>query len=110
MRYTTNGDVPTEASPAFPASGITTNESTVLSVRAYSNDGSELPSPVKDATFIVDEFAPILPTFSIITDYDNLWDWNTGIYVMGPKCIGGISSLWLQFLGTVVETITHAVL
>ncbi len=85
VRYTTNGDVPTEASPAFPASGITTNESTVLSVRAYSNDGSELPSPVKDATFIVDEFAPILPTFSIITDYDNLWDWNTGIYVMGPN-------------------------
>ena len=35
--------------------------------------------------FIINEQNHNLPVFSIITDEDNLWDWNTGIYVMGPN-------------------------
>ena len=57
----------------------------VLSARAWSIDGTKVPSIVSDASYFLDEFNPDLPVISLITDYDNLWDWETGIYVYGAN-------------------------
>jgi hypothetical protein len=57
----------------------------VLSVKSFGNNGQALPSPTIDRTYIIDEDNHNLPVISIITDEDHLWDWNTGIYVMGPN-------------------------
>ena len=85
VRYTTNGDYPTNADPVFPEGGLEFDATTVLSVRAWDSQGNSIPSEVNDFTYIIDEFTPEVPTFSIITDEDHLWDWNTGIYVDGPN-------------------------
>ena len=83
IRYTTNGDIPDENDPIYNSS-LSFNSSTVFSARSFANS-NYLPSEVSDRTFIINELNHNLPVFSIITDYDNLWDWNTGIYVMGPN-------------------------
>ena len=82
LRYTTNGDAPKETDPVWPGS-FTINETSVLSVRAFSTDG--LPSIAVDRTYFINEDNHDLHVASIITDSLNLWDWNTGIYVDGPN-------------------------
>ena len=83
IRFTTNGDVPEQTDLLF-SNSLTFNSSSVFSARAFSN-GNNLPSEVIDRTYIINESNHNLPVFSIITNYDNLWDWNTGIYVFGPN-------------------------
>ncbi len=83
IRYTSNGDVP-DLNDSILNSSISFNSSTVFSAKAFSNQ-NHLPSEVIDRTYIINEQNHNLPVFSIITDEDNLWDWNTGIYVMGPN-------------------------
>jgi len=83
IRYTTNGDIPDENDPIYNSS-LSFNSSTVFSARSFANS-NYIPSEVADRTFIINELNHNLSVFSIITDYDNLWDWNTGIYVMGPN-------------------------
>ena len=85
IRYTTNGDVPNGGNALIASGAITVNGTTVMSARAWSADGTRVPSTVSDASYFLDEFNPDLPVISLITDYDNLWDWNTGIYVFGPN-------------------------
>lgn len=83
IRYTTNGDIPDENDPIYNSS-LSFNSSTVFSARSFANS-NYIPSEVADRTIIINELNHNLSVFSIITDYDNLWDWNTGIYVMGPN-------------------------
>ena len=83
IRYTTNGDMPDENDSIYNSS-LSFNSSTVFSARSFSNS-NYIPSEVSDRTFVINELNHNLPVFSIITDYNNLWDWNTGIYVMGPN-------------------------
>ena len=83
IRFTSNGDVPEQTDLLF-SNSLTFNSSTVFSARAFSNS-NKLPSEVIDRTYIINESNYNLPVFSIITNDDNLWDWNTGIYVFGPN-------------------------
>ena len=85
IRYTTNGDVPNDTDPIFPTDNLNLSATSVVSTRAWNATETTLPSVVSDATYIIDEFYPDVPTISLITDYDNLWDYNTGIYVEGPN-------------------------
>ncbi len=87
-RYTTNGDLPTASSPVFPDGGLVFDETTCLSVRVWDEGEEELPSNVQDEVYIIDEFQPDIPTFSILVNEDDLWDWDNGIYVMGPNASG----------------------
>ena len=82
--YTTNGDVPDENDLQVNGT-IYVASTSVLSIRSFSNNGNALPSPVVDRTYLIDEDNHDLPVVSIITNEDHLWDWNTGIYVMGPN-------------------------
>ena len=83
LRYTTNGDLPSETSPLY-ASPITLSSSSVLSVRAFST-ANKLPSKSADLTFIINEDNHGLPVLSVITDSLNLWGFEEGIYVSGPN-------------------------
>jgi len=82
--YTTNGDEPDQNDPVV-SGPIYVSQTGVLSVKSFGNNGQALPSPTIDRTYIIDEDNHNLPVISIITDEDHLWDWNTGIYVMGPN-------------------------
>ncbi|MBH70035.1 MAG: hypothetical protein CMP69_02115 [Flavobacteriales bacterium] len=79
--YTTNGDVP-DTNDYLYTDTLSFDSTTILSVRAFNTN--HLPSKVVDRTYIINEDNHDLPVFSIVTDSSNLWDWDTGIYVLGP--------------------------
>ncbi len=80
LRYTLDGSPPTLDSDIF-VEAIQIDTTTVM--RAIATADSMIPSLVLTGTFFVDE-VPTLPVISLATDPDNLWDEETGIYVMGP--------------------------
>jgi hypothetical protein len=82
VRYTTNGNTPTPFSPLAGAP-INIGSTKVISARTFSTTNN-LPSPVANNTYFINESFS-LQVFSITTDSSSLWDWNTGIYVMGPN-------------------------
>ena len=81
--YTTNGDLP-DTNDYLYIDTLFLDSTTVLSARSFSSN-NYLPSQVIDRTFIFNEDNHNLPVISIITDSLNLWDWESGIYVMGPN-------------------------
>ncbi len=56
--------------------------STTTILRARSFETGKLPSPIITRSYLVGE-EMTLPSVSIVTDPDNLWDHDTGIYVLG---------------------------
>ena len=80
LRYTVDGSVPTATSLEYTAP-ILISETSV--VRAIIFETNKLPSRVVTNTFFIAETFQ-LPVISISTDPANLWDEETGIYVMGP--------------------------
>ena len=86
-RYTTNGAEPTVDSPVFTG-GWNPGETIILSVKAFAEGW--VPSATVDRTYFIAEpgvppgDAP-LERVSILTHPDHLWDWETGIYVLGPN-------------------------
>ena len=81
VRYTTNGNEPDATSTIY---NLPINISSTTSVRASVSAPGLLPSSTVTNTYIVgQEFH--LPAFCITTDSLNLWDYNSGIYVMGPN-------------------------
>jgi hypothetical protein len=81
IRYTINGNNPTTSDPVY-ISPITINSTTTIRARIFSS--STLPGPVVTNTYIINGHTH-LSTFSITTDSLNLWDYNSGIYVLGPN-------------------------
>ena len=85
VRFTMNSSEPRELSTLFTVPlQITVQGANVLRARAFK-DGL-WPGPVSTNTYLVNS-APVgeLPVFSLVTEPDNLWDYNTGIYVLGPN-------------------------
>jgi len=83
VHFTTDGTIPTAASPAYTGP-LTVDSNTVIKAKAYSALTINLPSEIITSTYLVD-FNRTLPVVSISTDPANLFDWNTGIYVLGPN-------------------------
>lgn len=83
IRYTLDGRIPTDTSAIF-LSHFNLTATTVVRARAFSSDGNLLPSEVITNTYIINYLSE-LPVISISTNPENLWDWNTGIYVLGPN-------------------------
>ncbi len=81
IRYTTNGDQPTTSSDIYTQPIHITDP---MTVRARVFSSGYLPSDIVTNTYIIDDDIE-LPVFSITTDSLNLWDYNTGIYVLGPN-------------------------
>jgi hypothetical protein len=62
------------------AAPIGISEPTIL--RARSFEPGKLPSPIVTRSYLVGEVTT-LPSVSVVTDPDHLWDHDTGIYVLG---------------------------
>ena len=79
--YTTDGSAPTEESTlyTFP---IHIDKTLVVRARAFLDNA--LPGPLGIETFFVNENLH-LPVISLATDPANLWDEDTGIYVLGKN-------------------------
>jgi hypothetical protein len=85
VRFTTDGSEPGENAPARPLR-MRLESTGVIRARAFRP--GFLPSPVVTRTFLIGEPRP-LPVVSLTTDPRNLWDFETGIYVMGPNASPG---------------------
>jgi hypothetical protein len=83
IRYTLNGGVPTATSPLYTDS-IQIPATKVLSARCFDPSNTTLPSLVEKNSFVINEAFVGLPVISISTDSLNLYDSQTGIYVLGP--------------------------
>ncbi|MBN1481310.1 CotH kinase family protein [candidate division KSB1 bacterium] len=77
IRYTTDGSTPTRTSREY-TSPLTFSSTTIIKARSFGTN--LLPGPVETRTFFINEHTT-LPTFSLTTDPDFLWDPENGIYV-----------------------------
>lgn len=83
VHYTLNGSIPTTSDPIYTGP-VNITSSRVLRARCFGPAGW-LPGQVATSTFILGNNEYDFPVVSICTDSLNLWDWETGIYVMGPN-------------------------
>lgn len=79
--YTTDGTEPTQSSAQYTGV-IPVGNTGMIRARAYKEGFIE--SAVTTAAFFIGE-QHSLPIVSIVTDPDNLWDEQSGIYVLGPN-------------------------
>lgn len=79
--YTLDCSEPDESSPVY-SSPIMINKTTVVRARAVSP--GHIPGKIITQTYLYQEDFT-LPVISLVTEPDNLWDYNTGIYEMGPN-------------------------
>ena len=80
LRYTLDGETPTEKSPALGAEGLRLNATAAVRVRAFRE--GELPSGTACATYIVDEPSPV-PVVCLTSDDKYLFNAKTGALVKG---------------------------
>ena len=84
IRYSRNGSDPTGANANFVVP-FSLDSSEVIRAKVYPPASSGLlPSAITTATYFINE-SITLPVVSLTTTPGNLWDWNNGIYVMGPN-------------------------
>ncbi|TAL58776.1 MAG: T9SS type A sorting domain-containing protein [Bacteroidetes bacterium] len=81
--YTRNGNNPMWTDSMYTGS-IIIDSTQVIRARAFALSGTDLPSSTITNSYFINENST-LPVISLCTDSVNLWDWNTGIYVMGPN-------------------------
>ncbi len=81
IRYTENGDEPTMNSWKYQ-NGIFIDKNKVIRARIFKPGA--IPGKVFTQTYVFDQ-KPTVPVFSISTDSMNLWDNETGIYVLGDS-------------------------
>ena len=82
VRFTLDGSDPTANSPVLQGS-IPIANTAVVHARAFEEGLA--PSDVVTRSYFIGEDEPDLPVVSITTHPDHLWDWETGIYVLGPN-------------------------
>ena len=97
IRYTLDATLPTATSPRYTGP-IAIDRTTV--VRAALFASNRLPSPVSSRTYLVGE-PHRLPTLTLMTDPDNLFSDQRGIYVLGPGRHGDYpffdSNIWQEW-------------
>ena len=81
IRYTLNGNEPTENTLLYRGP-ITISKNTVVRARAFKKGA--MPGRITSRTYLFDA-PPTLPVISITTDSMNLWDKESGIYVLGDS-------------------------
>jgi len=83
IHYTLNGNIPQLTDPIF-TDPIHVNLTQVVRARSFGPEGF-LPGKISTATYIIGSHNYDLPVVSLSTDSSNLWDYNSGIYVLGPN-------------------------
>lgn len=80
LRYTLDGDTPTEKSKVFPEKGLTFEKTGVLRIAAFAENA--VPSRPVTVTYFIGEERPV-PVVSLVTDEKYLFDKKTGALVKG---------------------------
>lgn len=88
IRYTTDGETPTEKSKQMPAAGITLKATTPLRVKAFKD--REVSSATESATYFIND-DPLTPIVSLISDDKYLFSKKTGMLVKGTGSIPNYS-------------------
>ncbi|MFZ5552839.1 MAG: CotH kinase family protein [Bacteroidota bacterium] len=83
IRYTIDGSEPLTSSLLYSTS-ITIDSSQVIRARVYPSVPNTLPGQVVTKTYFINE-SSTMPVISLTSDPFNLFDWNYGIYVLGPN-------------------------
>jgi hypothetical protein len=83
IKWTNNGDDPVLSSTTY-TSAISIDSNQVLRARLFPTDPNLLPSKIATNSYFIDENIT-LPVISLTSDNYNLFDWNYGIYVLGPN-------------------------
>lgn len=81
IRYTLDATLPSDQSPMY-LEPIPIGENTVVRARIYQN--GYLPSSVQSRSYLIGANHD-LPVLSLISEPDNLFDEQTGMYVSGPN-------------------------
>jgi hypothetical protein len=81
IRYSRDGTDPTSTSSIY-SSPINIDSTQVIRAKVFA--AGVLPSATVTSDYFIHETTN-LPIITITTTPSNLWDWNTGIYVMGPN-------------------------
>ncbi len=82
IHFTTNGNIPKQTDPIY-LNPLTISNTQVLRARSFG-PSSYLPGNTATNTYVFNDSFTV-PVVSISTDSSNLWDYYTGIYVMGPN-------------------------
>ncbi|MDO4741087.1 MAG: lamin tail domain-containing protein, partial [Eubacteriales bacterium] len=83
IRYTTDGSVPTTASPVY-TDPLTLSETTVIRSRVW-RDG-EYPSTTQTQTYFVG-VEHTMNVMSVVLDPADLWSDEKGLYILGPNAL-----------------------
>jgi len=94
IHFTSDGSIPTQASSIY-FSPITVTSNATIKAILIPQDNTLLPSTSTVASYFIDEDVSV-PVISLTTNPENLWDYNTGIYVFGPNA----DSVNLPFFGS----------
>lgn len=81
IRYTLNATIPTPLSPIY-SSPININGNTVVRAKIFRNNF--IPSRTESRTYITSD-THALPIVTLISEPDNFFDQQEGIYVYGPQ-------------------------
>jgi len=79
IRYTLDATIPNESSPAYVLS-LNINQNRVVRARVFREN--YLPSRTQSKTYLVNDYHD-LPIVSLVTEPDNFFDNDAGIYVLG---------------------------
>ncbi len=93
IRITMDGSVPDVTDPLYSVP-ISIDSNMIIRARAFAT--GYLPSEIITKSYFIDD-ASTLPVLSITTDPANLWDFNTGIYVLGPNADPGNPNFGANF-------------
>ena len=81
IRYTLDGSMPSDTSSIY-SDPIVLNTTTVLRAACFKENYYR--GDILTNTYFINDSSNF-PIVSVSTDPDNLWDWENGIYVMGPN-------------------------
>lgn len=84
LRYTTDGDTPTERSKKFPSGGLTVKKTTPVRIRAF-REGA-VPSETVGGTYFIGEDLPVA-VVSLTADDRYLFNKKTGALVKGTGSV-----------------------
>jgi len=93
IRFTRDGSVPVDTSEFF-SEFVIIDTSTVVKARVFKN--GYLPGEVEANSYFMN-YESQLPVFSISIDPYDLWDWEEGVYVMGPNAEPGFPHFGANF-------------
>ncbi len=82
IRYTLDGSWVTDSSAIYYGEPLILDSTTVIRAQVYK--AGFLPGKVSSNSYIIG-YSSTLPVVSVILNPHDLWDWEDGIYVMGPN-------------------------